>query len=138
MRVYIAGASAEIDRCEAFRDAVIAMGHEITFDWMAERRSRPTPDRDLAPMDRVIIARKCLDGVHRSNAFVMLFPRAPTKGAWIEYGYALGCAEQAYRVIVGDDRSTALTARYGVDHIATDELALTWLRSMVARAKETA
>jgi hypothetical protein len=129
MKVYVAGSSAELDRCEAFIARVREAGHVVTFDWTVGRRAQRGGDASLADDEREAVAIDCLVGVRNAKAFVLLYPQAPTRGAWVEYGVAIatsGCGV----IVVGDDRSTVMTAlggcmRVGAEAAALDMLA-TW------------
>jgi|GEM_PF-4655184 len=132
-RIYIAGASAELDRCERFRDAVIALGFEVTYDWMTARRVAGKGDAELSPQDRENIAELCMLGVDKCDAFVLLIPLPPseTVGAWVEYGMAYGLigSDGVTCVIVGTHPTIFTEA---ADHVATDADALDYLRGMLA------
>jgi hypothetical protein len=123
MRVYVAGASAEIDRCERFRDRCIAAGHAVTFDWMAHVRSTGSANIGLTREQRELAALACLDGVSNADVFVLLFPRAVTVGAWVEFGFALRCPLVRV-IVVGDDDSSVMTAAWEVEYARDEDEAL--------------
>jgi hypothetical protein len=93
VRIYLAGASKELALCEGFRDRLIAAGHEITLDWMANVRkhiiTQGRADRDLTSNERRKYAEADLEGVRSAELFWMLAPREPSAGCWVELGYAL-------------------------------------------------
>jgi hypothetical protein len=93
MRIYIAAASADLLRAIAVRDALIALGHTITEDWMSKVSAQIALVRmpnDITPEVR----RECADadyaGVSSAHQVVILVPRRPvvTQGAWWEGGLA--------------------------------------------------
>lgn len=86
MRIYVAGASAEIERARRMRDALLAEGHEITFDWTVDFES----NEGLSDVQRGAYADADFQGVAMANRVVLLVPRSPklTQGAWWEGGVA--------------------------------------------------
>jgi hypothetical protein len=86
MKVYVAGASAEIERARRVRDALLRDGHEITFDWTTDFES----NEGLSNAQRAAYADADFQGVVLANCLVLLVPIAPmlTQGAWWEGGVA--------------------------------------------------
>ncbi len=86
MKVYVAGASAELERARRAISMLELAGFEVTFDWtapVAEHGSaHPDPDecRAYAQTDE--------DAVDESHLLWLLVPHADTKGAWWEAGRA--------------------------------------------------
>ena len=123
-RVYVAGASAEIERCERFRDRCIAAGHAVTFDWMAHVRSTGSANTGLTREQRELAALACLDGAGVADVFILLFPRAVTIGAWVEYGFVLRDCSLVRVIVVGDDGSSVMTAAREVEYAHDEDEAL--------------
>jgi hypothetical protein len=89
-KIYVAGASAQIELIEIFIAKLKEAGWEITFDWTVKVRevgnaSPDDPDvrRDAALAD--------LDGVRRAKVLWLVQPDATSTstGAWVELGSAL-------------------------------------------------
>lgn len=87
-RVYVAGASSEIIRCERFIARVRAVGIDISYDWTVGARNAPVGPEDLDDF----LAPLCLSGVAASDAVVLLapLPGHSTVGAWAEMGAGFG------------------------------------------------
>lgn len=90
MKIYVAGASKEIDRIEGFMARLRAAGHVITLDWTVEVRSAGSgsPDDDEL---RKACARADLLGVEACDVFWIVKPDegSTSTGAWVELGHAL-------------------------------------------------
>lgn len=87
--VYVAGASAEIERAEHMIATLRALGVVVTHDWPARMRAMG-PEHLLT---RPVLAdelRACLAGVRRADVLLLLEPTRPSVGAWVELGYAAG------------------------------------------------
>lgn len=93
MKIYVAGASKELDRARRVMARLRESGHEITEDWtvpVAEKGAMPaTKDARMAAADADIA------GVYLADLFILLHP-APgvsTTGAWFELGLWYGLRE---------------------------------------------
>ena len=147
--IYIAGASAELERCESFRDACRAMGYVVTFDWAVVRRASSKTDAELTPSERAEIKGACYRGAASCDVFVLLLPgigdgdafgmapRLHTIGAWCELGYAEATRHQVTLghgsreiIVVGESPERTVFAA-GLPHYATDEAALRQLAEMI-------
>ncbi len=107
MRIYVAGASREIERAKRVMAMLREAGHTITFDWAAhiEQVNHAAPTnfaiRDgsaTADMDGVI------DAWEERGALVLLHPAVgvPTVGAWTEFGAWIGFNLRSTRKSLGD------------------------------------
>lgn len=112
---YLAGASAEIDRCEEMHKALSTLGHECTYNWCEEIRSRAArglTDAHLTHEERVRFVQLDLLAIERAQLFIFLVPReARTSGAWCELQYAhdlkyLTRSKFTKRIIVIADKTT--------------------------------
>ena len=92
MKIYVAGASGEIERARQFFSSVRELGHEITFDWVPSVEQNPLPESQLPVAVRRSAAQVDLAGVRGADLLVMLVPHEAivSRGAWVELGYALG------------------------------------------------
>lgn len=88
MKIYVAGASKELARCQFWIDECREAGFEVTQDWtiaVLEIRIGTT----LTAEERRKCARDDLDGVLSASVLWMLVPSNASVGSWIEFGYAL-------------------------------------------------
>jgi hypothetical protein len=130
--LYVAAASAEIGRAEAFRDACVAMGYTITFDWMANIRRVGAANEGVSDEDAMECCERSDRGVLDAEVFVLLLGKS-SFGAAEEFGFAR-CDARVFDppktfLIVGSHPSVFLR-RY--PHVETDALALDWLRARKA------
>ena len=92
--VYVAGSSADRDRVRAFMQRVRDAGMVITFDWIEAMERAGVGDEGLCNPDRRRYATADLTGVENARVVVVLLDdNAPTRGAWVELGYAIGLRE---------------------------------------------
>lgn len=103
LRIYVAGASAEIERCEAFIARLRAAGFEITFDWPAHIRKVGASNEGIDLATRKSSAEADIQAVRDAEWFVLLEPEeAKTIGAWVEMGVAIQAAIPVLWVGEGD------------------------------------
>ena len=104
MKVYVAASSAEIDRARAWVVALDALEIPVTSTWIdtIDLVGSGNP-RDAHPSRRRGWSETDLDQVESADVFWFLVPPLdkPTRGAWVELGYALGCL----RFATGADRA---------------------------------
>ncbi len=101
-RIYVAGASAQIELIEKYRDMLRAAGWIITFDWAAKVREvgNASPDD---PEIRRGAALADLKGVADASVLWLVQPDATSTstGAWVELGAAI-TRREIYRKCVRD------------------------------------
>lgn len=87
-KIYVAGASGEIETIEGFISDLEKAGYEITFDWTKKVREvgNASPDD---PRIRVEAALADLDGLERSEYLWLVQPNNASTGAWVELGGGL-------------------------------------------------
>lgn len=88
MKVYIAAASAEIERAERMRDLLQANGFEVTSSWMEQiRQVGASNPHDESEDQREEWAVQCIREVMASDVLWLLVPPAHirTAGAWGEF-----------------------------------------------------
>lgn len=100
MKIYIAGASAEIERVErAIRLARLA-GFQVTVDWPAEARevgaANPVGATDE---QRRHWTERLVSGVDAAKIVWLLYPTRPSAGCWVEFGRAQ--AKGIYTIVSG-------------------------------------
>jgi len=90
-RIYIAGASANIELHERFNREVIEAGWTITCDWCAAVRAAGNVASPDDPQVRREAALADLEGVATADVFWLVQPEgsATSTGCWVELGYAL-------------------------------------------------
>lgn len=132
IKVYVAGASAEIERCEAFIKRLRDAGFEITFDWPAMVRSVGSANGGLTDAQREDAAQATLQGVVDSDWLVLLQPRLPSIGCWVELG--VGHMSGTSLLFVGDPERTIFSALARV--VASEDEALDCLKHLVEHQEE--
>lgn len=86
-KIYVAGASAEVDRAILVCTALRAAGHEIAYDWPMKVKQHGPMTRDAAMMTQ--IGREELAAVLSADVFWLLTPTSNSTGSWVELGVAL-------------------------------------------------
>jgi hypothetical protein len=112
-RIYVAGASADIDILEAWIRRLVEVGFDITFDWTKQvRQVGAANPRDASWEDRLTWANQDREGVLKAQYFWLLIPSAkPSIGCWIEYGMATNSTfHRPVGFISGDIESTIFSA----------------------------
>jgi hypothetical protein len=138
MKVYVAGASSEMERAEQLMAALRAIGIDVVSTWPEVIRKVGAANPMTASREqRATWSAIDLDEVSRANVFWLLLPKGrPTAGAYTEFGYAVmhgALAQQArelgvrevpdfYWIIASGEETSIFTAL--ADHFATDEMAL--------------
>lgn len=131
LRVYVAGASAEIERA----DRVIALcemaGFKVVSTWPAlVRQVGHANPRDAAKEDRRRWSINDLEEVAQAHVLWFLAPTKPltTSGAWVELGaaYALGVS-----IVTSGDTKQSIFSAVG-EEFATDEEVIDYLRNYEA------
>lgn len=124
LRIYLAGASAEVELCERYRDRLRAAGVEVAHDWMSGvRANHRRHDRALPDKERRRIAARNANAVASADVFWILVPQTPTIGAWVELGIAFGSARPAiivsgpWRSIFADLADQFSEHEHAFDHI---------------------
>jgi hypothetical protein len=153
MKVYVAGASSEIERAEKWIAALRATGVEVTSTWPEIIRKVGVANPMTAPREqRQIWSAQDLSEVSHAEVFWFLLPEGvPTAGAYTEFGYAmfLGAAAREARecgisgappfwIIVSGKETSIFTAL--ADHYDSDDeafRALTLRDLLVGQPKKT-
>lgn len=89
-KVYVAGGSHEIARCEDAIQALRDLGHTVVHDWprMVREVGSANP-RDATDDMRQAWAEQDLDGVAEADVLWLLMPEREGFGAAVELGYAI-------------------------------------------------
>lgn len=96
--IYVAGSSKERELVAAYQAGLRAVGWRISHDWVAEMNAAAVPDHELSVDQQALFAEADLLGIDKAQVFWLLSPSAPSIGAYVELGYALGC--NGVRVVV--------------------------------------
>ena len=129
MRIYIASALENIEQVQAVRDALIAEGHTITYDWTTHGAVRD----DLARLAEV--AGSEVQGVREADLVVVLLPGG--RGTHAELGMA--CALGIPVLLVSSDGATfepgeGTCAFYWARNVCRAEVSPSWILSVVGLA----
>lgn len=132
MKIYIAGASAEVDMIRALIKSVKTMGFEVTRDW-TEYIVPCVSDANLS--EEVAFRRACDDltiGVMPADIlWFVVPPKGRSAGAWVELGAALGMRSFRPIVIVSGDIKQSIFLRLNDQHFATEQEALDSLQRII-------
>jgi hypothetical protein len=133
IQVYVAGASANIERAERFLERVNA--HPLmmcTFDWTAAvrlERSKGTADTALTEAQRLTYSTHDMTGVHMADVFVCLAEAPMSAGQAVELGGALMRKRYQSRgpliIVSGGNRRSIFTVaddfEFAADHEVFDD-----------------
>jgi hypothetical protein len=115
--VYVAGASRELARVQRAFDLVgAATLLDLAHDWLKVQAQEPIPDDQLARAQARRYAAEDLAHVVRADLVWLLAPNEPTKGAWIEFGYALARGEGKRVVVSGPCEQSIFCALADEEH----------------------
>lgn len=91
MKLYIAGASKEIDLARGYMADMRAAGYEITHDWCAVIDAHGGIANGPDVKDAAEVARENIGGVLSADILWVLTPKVATDsvGCWVELGAAL-------------------------------------------------
>ena len=121
MIVALLGPSADLERCEAARDALVAAGITVAFDWPSKvraMRDRGLTDDDLTDEDRVEIGNACGNAIDQCDLAWWL--GGSSGGAHFEAGFAI----RAGKPIVSSGPQHPI---YRCEHFSSDFAALAWI-----------
>lgn len=110
IRVYVAGASLEVERAERMIKRLRGCGIVVTSSWPEVVRLQGNNPRSAAPATRARWAHDDLLGVLSAELTLMLVPPVgtPTIGGWIEVGVAHRDGQTC--VFAGDTKQTIFSA----------------------------
>jgi hypothetical protein len=127
MKIYLAGASKELDTCKHYIERLKLLGHTITHDWTKEVEANGDANPTNATLEG---CRKWsnadFEGVYKANIVWLLYPENNSAGCWIEYGYALGIGRS---VIVSGNWKKSIFSSLAFERYTNHELALDFFRS---------
>lgn len=126
MMIYVAGASRELDRVEAFITVARLRGHELTHDWTVPVRASRIAgktDADHTDEEAAAYASEDLQGIVTADAFVLLAPAEGGSGAWAELGFALGSFRGPI-LVAGEHCRRSVFTRLAHATCLTDDAAL--------------
>ncbi len=126
--IYVAGASKELDRCKHWIKALADEGFRITCDWTKAVEKYGSQGDGLTDPELRMFARQDLRGVDEAHVLWVLAPQqSPSKGAWIEFGYALGTKK---RIVISPPVSDSVifAKLLTVTECKTDQDAFDWIQ----------
>lgn len=93
LRVYVAASSREMDRVDRALAGLgdISSNVVVTYRWIDDMRAamaKGRTDADLTREEAITAGHDCLNGVIDADVCWLLYPNEPTRGAWVELGYA--------------------------------------------------
>jgi hypothetical protein len=116
LRVYVAASSREMERVDRALEKLGGLTEvEVTYRWIDDMRAdmaKGISDKDLTRKEAMEAGHKCLLGVAEAEVFWLLYPNEPTRGAWVELGYAraLGDNFRHISIVVSYEGRTSLGA----------------------------
>lgn len=131
-RVYVAGASAELERAKTAMDWVREMpGLALAYDWVADvqkhRVEGGKSDADLTNEQRFWLASNDASAVSECDTFWLLVPNVSvvTVGAWFELGVAVSTGRRV--VVSGIQSGQHLFCSLAESTFAVDHDAKAWI-----------
>ncbi|MFC6286575.1 hypothetical protein ACFP3Q_04420 [Nocardioides sp. GCM10027113] len=101
MKVYVAGALADVENVRAAQAAVMAAGHELTLDWTRGPDATLEGDYGSHPEHSGRIAAHDLEAVLAADAVLVLASEHEGRGMFAELGAALALASRGELEHVG-------------------------------------
>lgn len=134
LRIYVAGASAEVDMVAGYIGRLRNAGAVITHDWTPSvRGSCGAADVDMSAGLRMSLVSGDLAGIAAADVMWLLVPEATTIGAWVELGYARGLGIPVH--VSGPRSRCTIFTEFCVHH-ETHGAAFAHLSQMARRARE--
>lgn len=127
-RIYVAGASKEVDDCARDIRACRAIGYDCTHDWtrsVIEHRAKGETDKSLSQAERGGYAAGDLDGVRACDIFWLRVPKGGSLGAWVELGAAIVLGKH---ILISEDHGRSIFTSLAHVHRSTHAEAIDYLR----------
>ncbi len=115
LRVYVAGSSREIVRVRRVHTWLREHGHTVTHDWTREVEAAiasGVSEEAMGDIDALTHVWRDLDAVRAADVLWLLSPQEPTRGAWVELGFATGIGKPI--VVTGPGCRQSIFTRLGV------------------------
>lgn len=119
-KLYLAGSSADADRCARWHAKLVAQGIAVTSTWLSVIATVGSANpRDASRDDRERWSTADLAELHAADVVWFLVPPIdkPTRGAWLELGVAVSANK---RVVCSGDTRQSIFCALG-EEFATDE-----------------
>lgn len=116
-KIYVAGASREKDLCKGYMKRLREAGFDVVSTWPeAIEGEGGKTDAELSIDDKIKYAHQDLAQLESADLFWLITPRHehPTKGAWIELGFALSYMPPRFIVVSGDTRACIFATLAGI------------------------
>jgi nucleoside 2-deoxyribosyltransferase len=137
LKVYVAGSTMEMDRARFAMKSLKDIGIEVTSTWVDVVTGVGDPNpRAASAIDRFKWSEADLVEVKNANLiwFLVPGPNAPTRGAWLEVGYAHALGKPG--VASGDTKSSIFLALF--DEFTTDSEARVFIAKIAKRCNTPA
>lgn len=125
MRIYVAGSSKERERARRAMRAVREMGHAVSHDWLSVIERAGAANEGLSIEAQLRVAAGDLAAVDQSHLLWLLAPETESRGAWVEYGYALALGVQC--IVSGPESGRSIFSRLAVAVLPSDDEAAEWI-----------
>lgn len=113
MKIYLAASSADVERARRWHRQLIDTGMAVTSSWLEiiDQVGDANP-REASKWQRFKWADNDLREIAESHALWFLVPTTdkPTRGAWIEFGYARACGPELLLISSGDTKQSIFCA----------------------------
>lgn len=140
LHVYVAGSSREIPRVREAMRELVRRGCTISGDWVSQVEQHGSAGAQLTHDQRAECAAHDLNAIDRADAILVLWPRTPSVGAYVELGYAIRCRDHAdarlSTIVIADtdcDRSiwhAYVASHRGCEVVGLDDEAVATLVSL--------
>lgn len=109
MKIYLAGASEEVDQVRNYMTLVRDLGHEITHDWTELVLKQGGNPREVSEERQQTWCLKDIQGVAGADLLWLLLPESRNSfGAAFEFGFAYAIG--AYTAVSGDWKRTIFSS----------------------------
>src|ERR1700687_3221879 len=113
MKIYVAGASREVETSVKYITKLKEMGFEITHDWTEEvldYKKRGITDKELTNEEKYKFAKLDIQGIIDADIVWVILPENPVGvGYWIELGAALGLQlNYKKKIVISGDYSRSI------------------------------
>lgn len=147
MKIYIAGASAELETVQKYMQRVREAGWTVTHDWtaqVAESRSAGIDDTNITDEEAAEHATDDLvKGVTAADLLWLIVPpKGRSAGSWVEYGFALAIVpflkqqKREYTTVVSGDLKQSIFLRLCSYQFDSHDKACTFLEVIAKNLKD--
>jgi|SRR5208337_1500439 len=128
MKIYVAGASKELNMLASYVKKLREIGFTITHDWTADMlqdiANGHESDKSLPQETKLKYARLDYEGIQACDTIWMLVPENYSNGAWIELGMAIALEKH---VVMSGSWQKSIFSELVSKRFETHEQAYLWL-----------